>query len=615
MATTTGAIEADPVTAGFDFSSAPFDALTPPERQKVVRALDIAYHPAGARLLQRGDKTEHLFVVIKGIVDEHAGEELVDVHVAGDAFDAQTLIVGEAANTLTAREDLVCYLLPRRVFLDLVDSNAEFGAFYTDTVAERLKARAARDVNRQLASFLVARVKDAAISDPVFVEPRTPLTQCARLMRSRRAHTLLVNDGARTGLLSRTDLSDAVLLHGHGVEAPVGPIAHYELITVGLDAPLSEALFLMTKHRIRRIVVTHMGAIAGVLELPALLGYLSDNSHFVSVQIMRAETVEELKRAAAAIEQFVGTMFGAGTRLSRLTPIVAELNRCLLARLFELTMPPWLAPDACLVVMGSEGRGEQTLRTDQDNALILRDGVPIDRARRAAEAFSDHLAELGFPPCPGNIMLSNPAWTRTVSDFRDQVRRWVALPSEDSFLPLAALADATPAAGDPALGEELRNYVFDHMRGDDAFLAKFARATLAFETPRLILPEPLMALTDWRDGVDLKKAGIFPLVHGARSMALKHGIRTTPTVERLAALVDRGILEPRFAADLREAFEFLLALRLKTELERRRGGGATGGRIDLARLQRRDARLLKDALQVVIRFKEQISHHFHLGLF
>jgi CBS domain-containing protein len=614
-AETTGAFEADPVAGSFDFTSAPYDALTPAERQKIVRALDIAYYPAGVRLLQRGDRPEHLFIVIKGIVDEHAGEELVDVHVGRDAFDAQALIVGEAANTLTVREELVCYLLPRRVFLDLVAGNAAFGAFHTDSVADRLRARAAREESRQLAGFLVARVKDAAISDPVFVEPRTPLNECARLMRAKRAHTLLVADGARTGLLSRTDLSDAVLLHGCGVDAPVGQIARYELVTIALDAPLAEALFLMTKHRIRRIVVTHIGAIAGVLELPALLGYLSDNSHFVSVQIMRAETIDELKRAAAAIERFVGTMFAAGTRLSRLAPIVAELDRSLLARLFAVAMPTWLGSDACLVVMGSEGRGEQTLRTDQDNALVLRDGVPVERARRAAEEFSARLAELGFPPCPGDMMLSNPAWTRTISDFRDQVHRWVALSGEDSFLPLAALADAMPVAGDAALGEELRTFILDRVRGDDAFLAKFARATLSFETPRLILPEPLLALTEWRDGIDLKKAGIFPIVHGARSMALKHGIRATPTLERLATLVDRGVLDARFVADLSEAFEFLLHLRLKTELERRGAARAAGGRVDLGRLQRRDARLLKDAFQVVIRFKEQVSHHFRLRLF
>jgi CBS domain-containing protein len=98
-------------------------------------------------------------------------------------------------------------------------------------------------------------------------------------------------------------------------------------------------------------------------------------------------------------------------------------------------------------------------------------------------------------------------------------------------------------------------------------------------------------------------------------MALKHGLAARPTVERIAGLVERGVLEPRFGADLREAFEFLLALRLKVALAQRRGGGGGDGRVDPAKLQRRDARLLKDALHVVIGFKDQVAHHFRLGLF
>jgi CBS domain-containing protein len=294
---------------------------------------------------------------------------------------------------------------------------------------------------------------------------------------------------------------------------------------------------------------------------------------------------------------------------------VTELNRSLLARAFALVAPPELATRSCLVVMGSEGRGEQTLRTDQDNALILADGVAIDMARRAAETLSERLGEIGFPPCPGNMMVSNPAWTRTVSDFRDQIHRWVSLPGEDGYLPLAAFTDSTALCGDAGLLTALRSYLANRVRGDDAFLANFARPTLAFDTPRFLLPEALLALTDRGDGLDIKKAGIFPVVHGARSMALKHEIDATATVERVAALAEKGVLDPRFATDLREAFQILLSLRLKTELARAAGSDAAAPRIDLATLTRTDAHLLKDALSIVIRFKDIVASHFKLTLF
>jgi CBS domain-containing protein len=168
--------------------------------------------------------------------------------------------------------------------------------------------------------------------------------------------------------------------------------------------------------------------------------------------------------------------------------------------------------------------------------------------------------------------------------------------------------------GDAGLLAGLKSYLGQRIHEDDAFLANFARPTLEFDTPRFLLPQALLALTDRGEGLDIKKAGIFPVVHGARSMALKHRIEATPTDERIAALAEKGILDPRFAADLREAFQFLLSLRLKTELGRADAPG-TAIRIDLAALNRMDAHLLKDALSIVIRFKDIVANHFKLTLF
>jgi CBS domain-containing protein len=600
----------------FDFAVAPFDALSAPERVKLAAALDIAYYPEGTRLIRADERPDHLFIVVKGIVQELAGEELVNLHAARDSFDALGLIDERGGNAFLVQEDLVCYLLPKAVFLDLARSNRAFAGFYTDSLADRVTARDSRDTTRQMASFLLARVKDAFLAEPLFVAPGTSLRECARLMRARAAHTLLVRDGARIGILSRTDLSDGVFLKDMTPDAPVGPIAHRDLLTVDREALVSDAMLRMTRHRVRRLVVTGPGEeIVGILELPALLGYLSNNSHLVSLQVQRAASFAELGVAAAAIAGLVRTLFADGTKLGVLCPLVTELNRSLLARAFALVAPPELATRSCLVVMGSEGRGEQTLRTDQDNALILADGVAIDMARRAAETLSERLGEIGFPPCPGNMMVSNPAWTRTVSDFRDQIHRWVSLPGEDGYLPLAAFTDSTALCGDAGLLTALRSYLANRVRGDDAFLANFARPTLAFDTPRFLLPEALLALTDRGDGLDIKKAGIFPVVHGARSMALKHEIDATATVERVAALAEKGVLDPRFATDLREAFQILLSLRLKTELARAAGSDAAAPRIDLATLTRTDAHLLKDALSIVIRFKDIVASHFKLTLF
>jgi CBS domain-containing protein len=277
--------------------------------------------------------------------------------------------------------------------------------------------------------------------------------------------------------------------------------------------------------------------------------------------------------------------------------------------------------------MGSEGRGEQILKTDQDNMLILPDEGLAAAAREAATALSAALAELGYPPCPGRMMVSNPAWTKTLDAFAGDIRLWMTMPEEGSYLNLAALFDAAPAAGDAVLVEALRREFVEQARGNSAFLANFARPIHSFDTPRVIVPQILIGITDLSRGLDLKKAAIFPIVHGARCFALEFGLERRNTLDRIDALVERNVVEARFGNDLKEAFQFALGLRLRQQLARRsaaptaaRSAAARSdpdmqNRVDLESIGRLELQLLRDALHVVIEFKRIVAHHFRLGMF
>jgi len=634
------------MTTQFSFAVPPFDALSAAERAKLSAALDIAFYPSASVLMRSGDAPEHLFVVVKGIVqaldapDAGGGGagEVVNVYGEHDAFDALALLDGGCRNALLrVEEDLVCHLLPKQVFLELARTNPRFAGFFTESLAERLSRQIHRETDREMAAgFLAATVADATVTPPVFAAPETSLRDAARMLGRAQAHTLLVRgqggeggaaDAGRVGLATRSSLGAAVLLRGKGPGDPVGGVARYDLVTIRADQPLSDAMEQMTRHGVRRLVVTGPGRdggddVVGVLELVSLLGYLANQSHLVSTQIRRARSVGDLKAASDAIGRLVHTMAGNGTKQRVICAQVTTLNRALLRRLFDLVVLPDIAAgDACcLVVMGSEGRGEQTIRTDQDNAMVLRDGADVAAARAAASRFSAALAEIGFPPCPGGMMVSNPAWTRTVSDFRAQIHCWLSLSTEDAFLPLAALTDAAVVAGDPSLLAEVRDEFMRRVRGNDAFLARFARPVLSFDTPGSgPLASILHAIGDSSEGIDLKKAGLFPVVHGVRSFALERGIAAIGTDERIERLAGDGLFGDSFAADLREAFLFLLALQLKTALaaaDRGNGGGAAAAPlVDRHALSRAEATLLKDSLRVVVALKEQVAHHFRLSLF
>ena len=327
------------MSVAVDFSIAPFDALTAAERTKVESALDVAYYPQFARILAAGDAPDHLYVVVKGIVGERAGDEIVNLHAEHDTFDAQALIEGRAGHAFVAHDETVCQLLPKAVFLDLLRTNQAFAAFYTHSVAERLRAQIGGEAAHQMTGFLTARVRQAYVEMPVFVPPETPLAECAGLMRELKVHTLLVRAGGRVGIATRTDLGNAVLLQGKAIGSPVGDIAQFDLVSIGADELLSAATVLMARHGIRRLIVTDNGTIVGVLELASLLGFLSDNSHLIAIEIKRARAPAELRHPADAIAGLIRTSLAQGSKVRVICDLVTELNRSLMRRLFELVAP------------------------------------------------------------------------------------------------------------------------------------------------------------------------------------------------------------------------------------------------------------------------------------
>jgi CBS domain-containing protein len=262
--------------------------------------------------------------------------------------------------------------------------------------------------------------------------------------------------------------------------------------------------------------------------------------------------------------------------------------------------------------MGSEGRAEQTARTDQDNGLILSGAVEKVKLDAFRAAFSGALAGFGFPPCPGHVMVSNPAWSKPLSDYVADFRNWLTLPDDAAHMNVAILFDARCVAGDPALLTEAKTTLIDMVRGEQAFLAHFARSIDLFATP-IGLFRTLITSAGNGDAIDLKKGGLFPIVHGVRSLALERGLVETATDKRINRLRDMGVLHAEFARELHQAFHFMLMLRLDGQLAE--SAGATGTLVRPSSLSSMERDLLRDAFYVVKKFREFIRHHFKLSVF
>jgi CBS domain-containing protein len=463
-------------------------------------------------------------------------------------------------------------------------------------------------------------VAEAWLRPAHVVDADDDIVSVVKVFQARRTGNVLVRDARaqppRTGVFTTTGLQRAVLEGTPLAQLPVREFATFELVSVHPQDSLVEALALMIRHQVHRVVVIDGERVVGFLEQLDLLSFLSNQSYLITLQIVQAEDIPALAGAAEQVTRLTALLWRGGARVPAIARLVGELNAKLFERAWQLIAPPELVDNSCLFVMGSEGRGEQLLKTDQDNGLVLRDGyaAPPDLAA-ICQRFSDALAAFGYPECPGRIMVSNPQWRQPAQAFGQTVRRWLLTPDAESLMALAIFIDARPVCGDAALLAQVRGEVERLLTDNDALMARFAAAIDAFEQEGGWWNRIFSLGEGDMGSLDLKKAGIFPLVHGVRSLAFEARLACTNTVQRIEALRELGRLPADVGTDLVDSLHFLMGLKLQAGLAQAEGGGGGNGRaIHVEALSSLQRDLLKDALAVVKRFKAMLRHRYRLDL-
>jgi len=600
----------------FNFSASPFDCLDSDEQRLVRDSVDVAYFREGETILDLGIVPTHLFVIIKGHVTQFDGNEVVTTYGPDDTFDGRALVAGKVSSRFVATEEVVAYQLAHQAVSDLIASNATFGALLFSDLGNKLSALSERKSLNEQQSLTLSRVDEAFLRPANFVDADTDVLSVVKQFQAQRISNVLVRDlasqPARLGIFTATTLQHAIL-DGRALDQQrVGEFANYSLIEVKPSDQLGDVMAVMLRHRVRRVVVADGGEVMGILEALDLFSFLSNQSHMITVQIEEAKDLPALSAAANQITRMIAMLQRSGSRVNLIAKLVQQLNARLFERAWNLIAPSELAANSCLFVMGSEGRGEQLLKTDQDNGLIVRDGFDFpDNLDAICQEFSSALASFGYPECPGNIMVSNPQWRKSASEFGQMTRQWLIMPSVDSLMNLAIFMDSHAVCGDPHLLEEVQRGLMRMATDNDVMLSRFASAIDSFGSSAGWWNR-LLGKGDLDQRLNLKKEGIFPLVHGVRSMALAFRVTETNTTGRIAALVAGGHLEAGMGTDLTDSLHFFMGLRLKVGLIELDMGKSVTGSIDVTRLSSLDRDLLKDTLNVVKRFKVLLRHHFHL---
>jgi CBS domain-containing protein len=609
-------VENPTMPSAFNFSASPFDCLTTDEQRLVRDSIDVVYFPEGETILDMGVAPTHLFVIIKGFVTQFEGNEVVTTYGPDDAFDGRGLVAGKVSSRFMAAQEVVAYQLAKQAVSDLIAANATFGALLFSDLSNKLSALSARQNQHELQSLTMSRVDEAFLRPVHYVEVSTDILTVVRIFQQHRTSSVLVRDDAssppRLGIFTATALQRAILDGRPLNQLAVGGLSNFSLIEVQASDQLGDAMAVMLKHRVHRVVVVDGSKIVGILEALDLFSFLSNQSHLITEKIEEAKDLDGLSLAAAQITRMIVLLHRSGSRVNLIAKLVQQLNARLFERAWQLIAPPELVANSCLFVMGSEGRGEQLLKTDQDNGLILRDGYDAPANLQVlCQQFSAALASFGYPPCPGNIMVSNPMWCQHATTFGQMARQWLVLPDSDSLMNLAIFMDAHTVCGDAHLLQGVQASLAQFVTDNEAVLARFAAAIDAFGNT-VGWWNRLLGLGDTDQRMNLKKEGIFPLVHGVRSLALAHHVTETSTAERIAALVAMGKLPAEMGSDLLDSLHFFMGLKLKAGLAELDMEQPVTGAIDIAKLSSLDRDLLKDTLGVVKRFKALLHQRFHL---
>ena len=643
-----------------DFTQPPFDVLSLAERQSIRKNTKIRYL-ARNEILPAED-LRYLYVVIKGQIEQSLGDEFVASYLGSnhsddpnnnDWFDSRRLPeslikndLPESKNTpiqpyqFRASEETLLLQIDGATVDKISAQNHLVRQMLSDKLPERLKALRQRRSSKTLdpagythqqevQQIMLQPVIDVHLLPVHIVDANNSLYEAARIMtKAGLKHVLVrplnyVENIQETeqpklllGILTDTDICRAVSDRQDPAITLCQRYANFNLRTIKATDEIGDALLTMTRYRIHRLpVIDSSGDVVGVLGQSDMLAHIGHHSQLISIQIEQATDLPSLDTAVELIGRYIRAQHQNGVKIGNISRMVQTLNAQVFTKLWQLIVPDEVISNTCLIVMGSEGRGEQIMRTDQDNALIIRDGYTHPDLAQFADTFNNHLATLGYPLCDGNIMMTNAMWRQPLKRFTAQIGLWFRNIDPLHGIYLSAIMDGEYVCGDETLLTQIRQHLrMAHRQADPMFVRQFARAALQFGDVNQWWQKfvPLIGGKSISADIDLKKAGIFPLVHGIRTLALENDVLDVPSSkDRLKALVQSHALTQERADTLLEALEFFMAQRLSVALST---DDKQARQVDPTTLTALERDLLKECLAVVKSFKNQLRQHYQLEI-
>ncbi|MGE5160379.1 MAG: DUF294 nucleotidyltransferase-like domain-containing protein, partial [Betaproteobacteria bacterium] len=624
-------------TVAFLRHHAPFSGMATADLEFISERVRLAYFPVGSLIIDpaSGVRVRDLHILQRGHVRNYNASVQGDDIVLGpgECFPVASLSAN-SVNTrhFVAAEDVFCFQLAKEDFEELRTRSAPFARFCTQALASIVQQSLAQlrtQFSQRAAEqqTLLQPLKALVRRAPVYCTSDTPIREALAAMSREHVGTIAVVDGAQkpVGIFTLTDLMERVVLPGVALERPIA-----DVMTAGpgvLDelANAQEALAVMAQRGYHQLVVTRESRIAGIVSERDLFSLQRVSMRNVMQSIRTARSVAELKRAAQDIGMLSENLIAQGAAAEGLTHTIAALNDAVTERVFDLLLPDadLAGLEWCWLSLGSEGRREQTIATDQDNAIVFEgdeDELAHDRARLLtfARGVNEALAELGFPLCSGNIMASNRECCLSVDEWRAKFAGWVREPTPVALLNANIFFDFRPLFGNATLAERLRSWLLGITQDNRFFLRMMTANALQAEPPLGLIRTFRTDEGENQGTIDLKTQGTRIFVDAARTLALGLGTPETNTGQRLWSTGRRLNVPERHVAAVIDAFQFLQIMRLRAlrgefidPTDERAGDPARNrNRIDPYALNELDQRMLKESFRQARELQRRLQQTF-----
>ncbi|MBF0457386.1 MAG: cyclic nucleotide-binding/CBS domain-containing protein [Nitrospirae bacterium] len=611
----------------------PFQFLSDRALKGAIKGIVSEFYPKGSVIATVGGPgDEYLFVIRKGGAKRslyREGEEtLVDYRGEGEVIGYLSLFGEDVPWTnITAIDDTICYLLRKDRIKGLIDTDDEARKLFSKSFLHPLNKNAVKDAQNFTYScgekiLFSTRVGDIAMRNLATAPQDISIREAARLMTQRRTGSLIFLDaaGAPIGIVTDSDLRDKVVSQGRDVNEPVSTVMTSSIHSVDAGDYCYEAVLMMIKNNVHHLIVMKEQRLWGILTNHDLMLLQGTSPLAIVKDIESQSSVNGLIPVSGKINGVYNMLLSDGARAGNVLRIITEINDRLVRKVITLTEEDLSPPPVAYawIVFGSEGRKEQTFKTDQDNAVIYGDPADELEAQAAHDYFArfsvlvrDNLLKVGFPPCPGNYMASNPIWRQPLKTWKKYAANWTATPSSKAVLNTVTIFDSRTINGDESLLTAFREHLQSHITGNRLLLGNVASLSIKNAPPIGFLKAFVVEKSgEHKDMLNLKVKGVAPIVDLARLFALEKGVGITSTLKRIESLADTHSIVKEYAEELIHAFEFIMLLRIQHQFEKIRRGLPPDNFIRPDKLTNLQKRTVREAFQIISKIQGMVIERY-----